>query len=195
MYDPTFDRLRDHSVDGIQEYDNALPGWWLWMFYISIVFGICYLLWFHYWGGGLLGGPRWKDEVDTWARHRAEEDAKKPPLTEEQMRAISKDPTRIALGQALFTKNQCVTCHGPDATGLVGPNLRDRWWLYGSRMSDLVLTITDGRANNIMPPQRGKLSKDDIVDLAIYIVSLNRQGEKPGKPHDPLRDKEAPIDY
>ena len=195
MSEPTFDRLRDHSIDDIQEYDNALPGWWLWMFYISIVFGICYLLWFHYWGGGLLGPDRWKDEVRKWKIWQDEQDAKKPQLSEDEMRAASKDPKRIAHGQELFSKNLCIACHGPDATGLVGPNLRDRWWLFGSRMNDLVLTITDGRANNIMPPQSGKLSKDDIVDLAIYIVSLNRQGEKPGKPHDPLRDKEAPIDY
>ena len=195
MYDPTFDRLRDHSVDGIQEYDNALPGWWLWMFYISIVFGICYLLRFHYWSGGLLGPERWKREVEEEDERRRIIDAAKPPMSEDDMRAVSKDPKRIAHGQALFAKNVCITCHGPDATGLIGPNLRDRWWLYGSRMSDLVLTITDGRANGSMPSQRGKLSKEDIVDLAIYIVSLNRQGEKPGKPHDPLRDKEAPIDY
>lgn len=195
MTEPTFDRLRDHSIDGIQEYDNALPGWWLWMFYISIVVGICYLLWFHYWGGGLLGPERWKVEVEEEAERKRKEDEKKPPPTEDEMRALSKDATRIAKGQDLFGKNLCVACHGHDASGLVGPNLRDRWWLYGSRMSDIVLTITDGRANNIMPPQRGKLSRDDIVNLAIYIVSLNRQGEKPGKPHDPARDKEAKIDY
>ena len=62
-------------------------------------------------------------------------------------------------------------------------------------MSDIVETVTNGRANNIMPAQKANLRREDIVDLAIYIVSLNRQGEKPGKPHDPLRDKEAPIDY
>jgi cytochrome c oxidase cbb3-type subunit 3 len=195
MSGPAFDRLRDHSIDDIQEYDNALPGWWLWMFYLSIVFGICYLLWYHYWGGGLLGGPRWTREVEDWKALQAIEEAKKPQMTEEQMREVSKDPKRIAHGQELFGKSLCIACHGPDATGLVGPNLRDRWWLYGSRMSDLVLTITEGRANNIMPAQRANLRREDIVDLAIFIVSLNRQGEKAGKPHDPARDKETPIDY
>lgn len=195
MSDPTFDRLRDHSIDDIQEYDNALPGWWLWMFYISIVFGICYLLWYHYWGGGMLGAARWAHEEQIWKDKQAEDDRKRPPLTEEQMREISKDATRIARGQELYAKNLCIACHGADATGLVGPNLRDRWWLYGSTMKDLVDTITNGRANNTMPPQKANLSRDDIVSLAIYIVSLNRQGEKTGKPHDPARDKEAPITY
>ena len=41
----TNDRLiKDHSYDGIQELDNDLPPWWKWLFYITIAFGIVYLI-------------------------------------------------------------------------------------------------------------------------------------------------------
>jgi cytochrome c oxidase cbb3-type subunit 3 len=182
------DRLRAHDFDGIQEYDNALPRWWLTLFQLTIAFAIGYLLWYHYLGGGPLGvlppdpriGP---GHLPT------------PAQNEPELRAASRDPRRIAHGQQLFVKALCSSCHGSDATGLVGPNLRDRWWIHGSDLCDLVQTISDGRANGAMPAQRANLSRNDIADLAIYVVSLNRQGERSGKPHDPQREREAPIRY
>lgn len=195
MSDPTFDRLRDHSVDGIQEYDNALPGWWLWMFYISIVFGVCYLLWFHYWGGWGLPRHSWEAENERILELQAKAGAIKLQQPEEELRKLSKDPLHIANGKAAFAKF-CVVCHHPEAIGLVGPNLRDRWWLHGSNMKDIIGIINLGSPNFQMPKQAGtKLKPDEMIDLACYIVDLNRQGEKTGKPHDPTRDKETPITY
>ena len=181
------DQPREHSFDGIEEYDNNLPLWWLMMLYISVAVAVIYVLHFHF-GPGPLGAKTLP-----------------PPkvidgngYTEEQLRAFSKDPARGALGKALTSKALCVTCHGPELTGLVGPNLRDRWWIYGSNMTDIVLTISKGRLNGAMPAQEKNLSKDDIANLACYLVQLTRaEGFKdsPFKKPDPKREKETPIDY
>ena len=195
MSEPTFDRLRDHSIDDIQEYDNALPGWWLWMFYISIVFGICYLLGHHYFGNGQPSKTEYDEEDERIKALRGKLGEKLLQQPEEDLRKLSKDPQHIASGKATFAKF-CIVCHGPEATGLVGPNLRDRWWLHGSNMQDMITIINKGSPNFQMPKQAGTtLRPDEIIDLTCFIVDLNRQGEKAGKPHDPARDKEAPITY
>ena len=40
-------KLIDHDFDGIQEYDNDLPGWWKALFLITIIFSIIYVPYYH----------------------------------------------------------------------------------------------------------------------------------------------------
>ena len=92
----------------------------------------------------------------------------------------------------------CFNCHGPEYTGLIGPNLRDKYWIYGSSMTALIETITNGRIVNgvpVMPPQSQTLKADTIEAIACYIVQLNREGEKPGMRPQAAREKEDPIKY
>ena len=188
---PNIDRPRDHAFDGIVEYDNDLPRWWLAMFHLSVVCAVIYVLHYH-WGPGLLGPTRLRAEEAVIIASRPPEAG---PLGEDDLRKLSVLPERIAKGKELFGKSNCITCHGPEATGLIGPNLRDKYWIWGSKMTEIVTTITGGRLP-LMPPKGGvSLSSDDINNLAIFIVSLNRAGEKPGKPIDPAREKENPITY
>jgi len=187
------DQLREHHFDGIQEYDNNLPRWWLMLFYLTIAWSALYVGFYHLGGPGVLGGKRWDGEMKELAEVRAKHAT--GPLSEEQLRGLSKSAERIAKGKALFVTNNCATCHGAEGTGVIGPNLRDRHWMYGSNLSDIVDVIANGRANGTMPASKNSLSGDDIANLAIYVVDLNRQGEKPGKPIDPAREKDAPITY
>jgi cytochrome c oxidase cbb3-type subunit 3 len=186
------DQERDHAFDGITEYDNDLPRWWLAMLWISVVFACWYVVHYHF-STGKLGADRWRGEVLALAEERARHQT--GPLGEDALRALSHNAERIAHGKALFSTVGCFACHGPEGTGVVGPNLRDRYWLYGSNMTDIVASITEGRANNTMPPQKNSLSATDIADLAIFIVDLNRAGFKPGKEADLKREKDAPITY
>jgi cytochrome c oxidase cbb3-type subunit III len=186
------DQERQHSFDGITEYDNDLPNWWLAMLWISVVFAVLYFCHYHL-GPGLVGPERWRIEVAAMAEERAKHET--GPLSEQALRAISQNPERIARGKTLFVTVNCSVCHGPEGTGLIGPNLCDRYWIYGSNMTDIVESITNGRANNAMPPQKANLSQDDITNLAIYVVSLNRAGFKPGKQPDLTREKDNPITY
>lgn len=185
-------RLKDHSYDGIHEYDNDLPRWWLVLLYGCIAWAGLYVVIFHA-GPGLLGPEALRVELLAIAEQRAH--SATGPLSEDLLRQMSHNTARRAKGEALFQSSQCALCHGPTATGNIGPNLRDDWWIYGSNMTDLVETITNGRFGGAMPPQAKNLSADDIASLAVYIAELNRTSKADGKPHDPKREHLQPITY
>ncbi len=51
-------KLLDHDYDGIQEYDNPLPNWWLTTFFATIIFAFLYYI--HY---EVAGGPSHRQEL------------------------------------------------------------------------------------------------------------------------------------
>jgi len=188
----SIDQERSHAFDGITEYDNSLPRWWLWTLYLSSAFAVWYIFNFHFYTGVLT-----KEDADQheYNLKLAKEDKDKvKPKTEDELRALSKDPAMIAKGKGLMPKTICFTCHGPELTGLVGPNLRDKYWIYGSNMTTIIESITLGRLP-LMPPQSLTLKADEIEAIACYIVSLNREGEKPGMRPQAAKEKEDPITY
>ncbi|MBA3699144.1 MAG: c-type cytochrome [Planctomycetes bacterium] len=191
----SIDQERSHAFDGITEYDNSLPRWWLWTLYLSSAFAVWYVFHFHFFTGVLT-----KEDATEYeflkAKEKAEEAAaaKDKVKTEDELRAMSKDPAMIAKGKALMPKTICFTCHGPELTGLIGPNLRDKYWIYGSSMTTMIESISLGRLP-LMPPQNVTLKADEIEAIACYIVDLNRQGEKPGMRPQAAREKEDPITY
>lgn len=187
---------KEHIHDGIVEYDNDPPLWLTATFFISMVWGIGYLLWMHLSVDAKLGPEKLQADLAQLAELRASKDT--GPLDEAAMRALSQVPERIARGQVLYATTECATCHGVDGTSeakLSGPNLRDRFWIHGSSMEAIAKVIREGANNNAMPAQNRKLSNQDIANLTIYVVSLNRQGERSGKAADPAREREAPITY
>jgi cytochrome c oxidase cbb3-type subunit 3 len=186
-------RLRDHQFDGIVEYDNDPPGWWMSLLYLTAVWSVFYVVHYHF-STGVVGPDQWRVEMTELAELRASKET--GPLSEEAMRQLSRAPERIARGAQLYASANCANCHGADATGgQTGPNLRDRYWAHGSTMTDIVTTISDGRDNNRMPANRKMMSGQDIVNLAIFIVDLNRAGMKTGKTADTTREKDDPITY
>jgi cytochrome c oxidase cbb3-type subunit III len=189
---PDDPKLLDHDFDGIRELDNDPPLWFSLLFLGSVAWAIIYFCHFAL-GPGAVGAVAWKKN-DTIIQELKAKNAT-GPLSEEQLRALSTNPERIAAGAKLFVSANCTACHGPEALGLVGPNLRDKYWIHGSNMTQIVDVITNGANNNQMPPQKELLAGNDITNLAIYIVSLSRAGFKDGKAIDPTREKEAPITY
>lgn len=186
--EPPVDQPRAHEFDGITEYDNALPKWFTALFAISIAFAPLYIAYYHFWTPKL-GAVRLEAEQAALA----DEKAKRGSLSEEDLRRLSREPARIAKGRDLYARTACITCHGAEATGTVGPNLRDRYAINGSDMTQILDVLVKGRLDKGMP--KPLISEAEAVDLAIYLVDLARQGEKPGKPIDPNREKEAPITY
>lgn len=185
-------KLLDHDFDGIREADTPPPLWFTLLFWGTVIWGVVYLL--HYtWGPGEVGAAAWKSHDVAIQELKAKNAT--GPLSEEQLRGLSRNPERIASGQKLYASAGCATCHGPDALGTVGPNLRDRMWIHGSDMADIARVITDGAGGNTMPAQKALLAGDDITNLTIYLVSLNRAGFKDGKAADPTREKDAAITY
>lgn len=170
--------LREHTFDGIQEYDNDLPRWWLWSFYLSIVWAFFYGMHYHWLDTGKIGIEALAEE-NRIARE-IQIAMSGDELSEEVLRELSHDSARIEAGQAIYVKANCAMCHGADAYGNVGVNLRDDFWKHGSDMTTIVISIRDGRANNQMPPQGHLLAPDDIYNLACYIADLNRSTPKSG---------------
>jgi len=181
-----------HDFDGIREADNPAPLWFTILFWGTVLWAIIYFL--HYtMGPGNIGELAWKkDDIALQERKAAHATG---PLSEEQLRGLSTNPERIAAGQKLYASANCATCHGPEALGAIGPNLRDQFWIHGSHMAQIADVIANGAANNAMPAQKSLLAGEDINNLTIYIISLNRAGLKPGKQIDAARELETPITY
>lgn len=167
------DKLLDHDYDGIKEFDNPLPRWWLWLFYGTIVWAAIYVPWAHL--GGHLPGEEYEADVkEEAARHPPREAGAGIDLV-----AAERDETRIGKGKGTFAK-LCMPCHGPQGGGLVGPNLTDSAWIHGGKMQNLVTTITNGVPEKGMIAWKSQLSPDEIVDVAAFIKSL--KGTNPANP-------------
>ncbi|MEN8108539.1 MAG: cytochrome-c oxidase, cbb3-type subunit III [Pseudomonadota bacterium] len=160
--------------EDLEELNNPLPRWWLNMFYITLVFGIGYLVLYPGLGSfkGLLGWTsvgQYQKEVDV-------ADAKYGPLFERYrgmaIPAVAADPDARRMGERLFV-NYCSTCHGSDARGARGfPNLRDNDWLYGGAPEQIEQSILDGR-NGVMPAWEASLGEDGVSDVTEYTFSLS----------------------
>ena len=143
-----------HTWDeDLGEYNNPLPRWWMWLFYITIVFALVYLALYPGLGSwkGLLG---WS-EVGQLKQEDAAAAAKYGPIYDkfaaQDVVALAKNPDALAIGQKLFLNN-CAQCHASDGGGSRGfPNLTDNDWLYGGDPATIEQTITNGR-NGVMPP-------------------------------------------
>ena len=166
-----------HVWDGdLAEYNNPLPRWWMWLFYITIVFSLGYLV--LYPGLGRIPGVLGWTSAGAHASEVKEADATVAPLYAKYLamdvKDVAVDATAKAMGERLFL-NQCAQCHGSDAGGAKGfPNLRDKDWLYGGEPDLIKASITDGR-NGIMPPFGAALGGEGVRHVAQYVRSLSGQ--------------------
>lgn len=171
------ERLMDHEYDGIREYDNPLPGWWVWSFWLSILFCFPYWYFVHVAEGNTL---------------RAEYDAELVAYEEQLLltfgdlkpdeQTILKhmaDERAMAAMKGVFA-TRCSPCHKPDGTGLVGPNLTDDHWIQVKNVTDIYTNISEGVLEKGMPPWKGQLSDTQIVLLSAYVAAL-RNNPLPGK--------------
>jgi cytochrome c oxidase cbb3-type subunit 3 len=166
----------------LAEYNNPLPRWWMWLFYITIVFSLAYLV--LYPGLGKVPGILGWTSAGAYASEVKEFDARVQPLYAKYMamdvKQVAADAQARAMGERLFL-NHCAQCHGSDAGGAKGfPNLRDNDWLYGGEPENIKESITNGR-NGIMPPFGPVLGEEGVKNVAAYVRSLS------GLPSDRLR--------
>ena len=174
--------MTSHEYDGIYELDNNLPPWWKAMFYITIVFGVGYLLHFHIFDTGDLQGAEYEKEV---AAAQAEIDAYLATSAnniDETNVTLLEDDTKIASGQELFVQ-KCSPCHGQAGEGGVGPNLTDEYWLHGGDVKDIFKTIKYGVPAKGMIPWQSQLTPVQMQELASYIIML--EGTNPPNPKAP----------
>lgn len=164
----------DHEYDGIYELDNALPPWWLYGFFISIVFGVIYLFHYHVLGTGELSAAELKTEyniaeAEKNAYMKQMAAAGEAVVTEETVTLLT-DPTAIANGKATFD-GMCIACHGDKGQGIIGPNLTDEYWIYGGSIKNIFKTVTNGTPNG-MQSWKSQLSPKTIQEVGSYIKTL-----------------------
>ena len=168
--------------EDLDEYNNPLPRWWVWLFWITIVFALAYL-WIYPGLGTWGGASHWSSRGQYEGEMKAAE-AKFGPLYDKYagvgLQQVAADPAARAIGQKLFM-TYCTQCHASDARGGRGfPNLTDNDWLWGGAPEQIQETILNGR-NGIMPPFGPALGKEGVLDTANYVRSLS------GLSHDAAR--------
>ncbi len=172
--------------EDLTEYNNPLPRWWLWMFLLTIAFGLCYLAWYP--GLGKFPGlGRWTqvgqyNEEDLAARRTLEQ--RFAAFKDKSLLALSKDPGAMATARNLFALN-CSACHGSDARGAKDfPNLTDQDWLWGGGEEAVYQTIANGR-DGLMPAWGAALGRDGVENVLAYVLSLSGRRPDPA-PADAL---------
>lgn len=163
-----------HTWDGLQELNNPLPKWWLWMFYITMIFSLVYLA--IYPGLGNFQGYLGWSSHGQYDQEVVEADGKYGPIFKKfaqmSIPALAKDQDGIKAGKRLFS-SYCSQCHGSDAKGTTGfPNLSDNDWLYGGSPETIKATIMNGR-NGAMPAWGAVLGEKGVENVANYVQSLS----------------------
>ncbi len=158
--------------DGIEEYDNPLPDWWLGLFFLTAVYGVGYGIHFHFIAG--------HSQASLYDSEVAAAKLQWPELTAKAVADAS--PESLKLGEEMFTAN-CVSCHKADLSGGIGPNLKDTEWLHGGEFDDIVNTISDGVLAKGMPQWGPILGPKKVAALSSYILSKNT-GEAPAAASD-----------
>ncbi|MGD9714045.1 MAG: cytochrome c [Thermomicrobiales bacterium] len=165
--------IKEHEYDGIQEYDNPTPGWWHLVFLGTCVFSICYYIFFQ------ISPASWTVEesydsavaADLRLQYAEIGDLK---ADEETIVRFMNDARWLKVGQSTY-KAQCVTCHGAEASGQIGPNLTDHAYKNVRVISDLARVIENGANNGAMPAWKTRLHPTEIVLTAAYLASLRGQ--------------------
>ncbi|VAW27515.1 Cytochrome c oxidase (cbb3-type) subunit CcoP, partial [hydrothermal vent metagenome] len=131
--DKEADILMDHNYDGIRELDNHLPPWWKWLFYITIIWGVIYLVGHHFTGWFPLQEQEYETEMALAnAEKKASQDANaEAGGFDESTLIYTADAAMIEAGKKTYGRN-CIACHGDVGQGnTIGPNLTDNYWLHG----------------------------------------------------------------
>lgn len=173
------DQLLDHEYDGIREYDNPLPRWWVWIFAGSFWFSVAYFFHYHLSHNGESVAAGYEADM-LEARELQAKATLAEPVSEESLGKLLADAAQMKDAKALFGV-RCAPCHGANAEGLIGPNLTDSAWLHGQgTLTDIFGVIDQGVLAKGMPAWGKQLSPIEVRKLAAY-VGTQRGKSIPGK--------------
>jgi cytochrome c oxidase cbb3-type subunit 3 len=160
-------RLLGHAdeADGIEEYDNPLPDWWLGLFWFTIIWALAYAVHYHF-----IAHRSYEKQLAAEMAAAAEQ----WPAQEQSAATLSFSAEAVSAGEAIYTQN-CVVCHGQDMTGGIGPNLLDPDWIHGGTAADVVRTITDGVPEKGMLTWGPILGPEKINEVAAYVIMKNAE--------------------
>jgi len=191
--DVSQEHLLDHAYDGIQEYDNPLPRWWVLLFWVTIIATPLYILYYHY-GPGPLALERYDAEMIAFYDKQAEELLALGEITESTLADLMDDPSMMNGGKKIF-QSKCATCHGMFGEGGIGPNLTDQYWLHGGQLMDVYRTVREGVTDKGMLAWERQLRPAELLAVSSYVGGL--LGSQPPNPKDPqgsLYERQPPSD-
>lgn len=173
-------RLLGHAdeADGIDEYDNPLPDWWVGLFWFTIVWAFAYGIHYHFIAD--------RSQEKALAAEMAAAEARWPEqASAAEMAATSFAVTTdaVAAGEQVYAQN-CVACHMADLSGSIGPSFLDDEWIHGGQASDILRIIIQGVPEKGMVPWGGILSPEQINQVAAFVIS--RHSEATGRPVDEI---------
>lgn len=179
-------KLRDHVFDGIQEYDQKLPNWWLFTFYLAIAWFVIHWLAYYQFNFGRTDEARVDDAIAGIESSRLRQFE---ALDDQKLWAMSRDPKIVEAGRASFmTQGRCVSCHGadlmakkshPENPALVGQPLADNEWQYGGNPTDVLKIVRKGSPDVTkgMPPWEPLLGPRGCVEVVAFVMSHHKEDE------------------
>jgi len=167
------DMLMDHEYDGIQEYDNPLPRWWVWIFWGSVVWSAGYYVVYHV----TQSAPGVLATYEADVKAAGANAPKAVAATEEGLTKAMADGATVAAGKAVFAA-RCVACHADKGQGLVGPNLTDKHWIHGTgKLMDIHKTVAEGVAAKGMPAWEKQLTPTELTQVVSYVGTIRNKME------------------
>ncbi len=162
--------LMHHEYDGIRELDNNLPPWWLWGFYFTIGFAIVYIFNYHILKTSDLQIEAYNKDMKKADIEVAAYLEKMAMNVDENTATLLTESKDLSAGKAIFEAN-CVSCHLANGSGEIGPNLTDKYWIYGFDIKDIFKTVKNGTSKG-MPEHNSKLNPVQIQQVSSYVLSL-----------------------
>jgi cytochrome c oxidase cbb3-type subunit 3 len=163
------EKMRPHVYDGIQEYDNRLPNWWLWTFYAAVIFSVLY--WFSWYNADMMRS----DAEHIEAQMSAVEEARLAAMGEisnDTLWQMSRNTGFVSAGAAIY-KDKCVACHGADLKGGIGLNLLDAEWKWGNQPLSVYSVIAAGSPDKMAGMQAwvGELGPQKVSQVTAFVLS------------------------
>ena len=169
----------DHEYDGIREYDNPLPRWWVWMWAGSFFFSVGYFFHYHVSHNGTsVEGDYVADMAE--ARELEAKQSLAEPVSEDSLSKLMANPALMTDAKALFGL-RCAPCHAANGQGLIGPNLTDNSWVHGAgKLTDIYGVVDGGVAAKGMPAWGRQLTPIELRKVVAFVGTL-RGTNLPGK--------------
>ncbi len=178
---PTEPDVRPHVFDGIREFNNRLPNWWLFTLYGAILFWVGY--WAYYeWFKAAPEGAKSVELAMTRIEAAKLAATATANIDDTSLWAMSRNPVFVDAGRQTFDAN-CVACHLQSLRGksesptAIGPDLTDQVWIHGGNPTDLYRTVTEGVPVKGMPTWGPVLGAKRITEAVAYVLSHHKEGE------------------
>ena len=178
------DVMLDHDYDGIRELDNALPPWWKYGFYITIMVAFIYLGYFHAFGAGKNPTQEYAAEMEQASIEKEIYEANNKDKVDENNVPMA-DAAGIAEGKDIFI-TKCWTCHGKAGEGGAGPNLTDDYWIHKGSLNDIFHSIKAGYQDKGMQSWAKEFTPKQMANISSFIKTL--YGTNPLNPKAPQGD-------